>query len=259
MLLKTKLSLGLGFLFFVIFALAAFCSYYVGKLGLEADNILKNNYNSIVYSKSMLSGLDDMRTSITSVVHNPNRTGKISDYYMKLFESGQETFEANLKAEKGNITEIHEKEYVEKLNLDYEAYLKLCLQIKSGVGGSSMYFDEFLPAYERVKQSISNIYDVNMQAVVRKTEVTKRDSNRFITSMAAIGSLCILLALAYFWYFPVYISTTLSYLSGRMKDLLKNSGIALDIKTNDEALIILNAISLLENRPGAKNGDKPDE
>ena len=48
MVLKTKLSIGLGFLFAIIFALAFFCSYYVGKLSEDAENILRNNYDSIV-------------------------------------------------------------------------------------------------------------------------------------------------------------------------------------------------------------------
>ena len=43
MTLKTKLSWGLGFLFLIIFILVGFCSYYVGKLSQESENILKNN------------------------------------------------------------------------------------------------------------------------------------------------------------------------------------------------------------------------
>ena len=70
MILKTKLTLGLGFLFLIIFTLAGFCSYYVGRSGLESDNILKNNYKSIVYSKNMISGLDDMIISIGSIIYN---------------------------------------------------------------------------------------------------------------------------------------------------------------------------------------------
>ncbi|MGD0276533.1 MAG: PAS domain-containing sensor histidine kinase, partial [Syntrophales bacterium] len=66
MTLKTKLTSGLGFLFLIIITLIAFCAYYVGILGQESDNILKDNYYSIVYSKNMLSGLDDMKTSITN-------------------------------------------------------------------------------------------------------------------------------------------------------------------------------------------------
>jgi hypothetical protein len=203
----------------------------------------------------MLSALDDMRTSISSTLYNAGQAGTMSDYYLKLFESGRIIFDANLKAENYNITEIQEKEYVETLNHDYEMYMKLCLQIKSGLGGSSVYLNDFLPACEKLKQSINGIYDVNMQAVLRKSQQAKHDSARFITSMAVMGSFCILLAVGYFWYFPVYISTTLSYLSDRMKDLLKNVGVTFDIQTKDEAYIILHAINLLENKLGVKKED----
>jgi hypothetical protein len=37
-----------------------------------------------------------------------------------------------------------------------------------------------------------------------------------------------------------------------MKNLIKESGIILDIKTNDEAQIILQSINLLENKLGVK-------
>jgi NtrC-family two-component system sensor histidine kinase KinB len=252
MTLKTKLILGLGFLFLIIFALAGFCSYYVGSLGQESDNILKDNYYSIVYSKNMLSGLDNMKTSITSTMYNTGRVATMSDYYQRLFESGRKVFETNLKAENNNITEIHEKEYVEKLNQDYDSYLKLSLQIKNESVKNSVFFNDFLPACEKLKESINAIYDVNMQAVVRKSQLAKHDSSSFTNSMAIIGSICLVLALAYFWYFPVYISTTLSYLSERMRNLLKSSGVVFDIKTNDEAYTILQAINLLENKLGVK-------
>jgi hypothetical protein len=256
MTLKTKLSLGLGFLFLIILSLAAFCSYYVQTLGQESENILKDNYYSIVYSKNMLSALDDMETSISSTLYHTSQTGKMSKYYLKLFESGRTTFETNLKAENNNITEIQEKEYVETLNHDYEMYMKLCLQIKSGSGSGSVYFNDFLPACKKLKQSINGIYDVNMQAVVRKSQLTKQNAEHFITSMAIIGSLCLLLAFGYFWYFPFYISTTFKYLSDRMRSLLKKLGVESEVKTNDEAFVILQAINLLENKFGVKSEDK---
>jgi NtrC-family two-component system sensor histidine kinase KinB len=252
MTLKTKLILGLGFLFLIIFALAGFCSYYVGRLGQESDNILKDNYYSVVYSRNMLSGLDNMKTSITSTMYNTDRVATMSDYYLRLFESGRKVFETNLKAENNNITEVHEKEYVEKLNQDYDSYLKLSLQMKSGAVKNSVFFNDFVPACEKLKESINAIYDVNMQAVVRKSQMAKHDSSSFTDSMAIIGSICLVLALAYFWYFPIYISTTLSYLSERMRNLLKSSGVVFDIKTNDEAYTILHAINLLENKLGVK-------
>ena len=123
--------------------------------------------------------------------------------------------------------------------------------MENGGDGSSV-FNDFLTASAKLKQSITSINDVNMQAVVRKSNLTKHDSVRFKNSMALIGTICFMLALGYFWYFPVYISTTISYLSDKMKNLLKISGITLDIQTKDEAYIILQAINLLENKSGVK-------
>ena len=250
MTLKRKLTWGLGFLFLIIFALCAVCSYYVGALGQESERILKDNYSSLVYARNMFAGLDDMKASISSTLYN---TGTMSDYYGRLFESGRKLFEANLKDENNNITEPHEKEYVEALSQEYDSYLKLCLQLKTGRAGGRIYFGDFLPASEKLRQSINAIYDVNMQAVIRKSQVAKRDASRFNSAMAMTGAICLVLALGYFWYFPLYISSTLSYLADKMKELLKKTGVELDMKTNDEADIILHSISLLEHRVDMKN------
>jgi NtrC-family two-component system sensor histidine kinase KinB len=250
MVLKTKLSLGLGLLFLIILALAGFCSYHVERLARDAENILKDNYNSLVYSKNMFSALDDMRTSVSVSAFNPSGAGIGSDYYREMFESGRTAFEANLKAENGNITEIDEKGYVERLNRSYEVYLALCLRMRSDAARGSVYFTDLLPAYEDMKQSIGAISDINMQAVARKSQLARRDSAHFVTSMAVVGAFCILLAFGYFWYFPFYVSNTMSYLATRMRALLKHTGGTLDLDTNDEAYVILQAINVLENKLG---------
>jgi len=131
--------------------------------------------------------------------------------------------------------------------------------MKNGGGGRLLYFNDFLPASEKLKQSINGINDINMQAVVRKSQLAKKDSSNFKATMAAIATLCFILALGYFWYFPFYISNTYSYLANRMRNLLNNIGVAFDIKTKDEAFVILQAITLLENKFGVKSADKKIE
>ena len=253
MTLKKKLTLGLGFLFLIIFVLVIFYSYHIGTLSQDAQNILKNNYQSLVFSKNMIAALEDMRTAISSIVFNPTDDKKISDYYLKLFEAGRTEFENNLKSENSNITEIHESEYVATVNQVYVLYTNLCLRIVKGEGGRALYFNEYQPAFEKLRHAINNINDVNMQAVERKSQTAKRNSARIITLMAGIGVLCVLLAFGYFWYFPFYISNSIAYLSERMKTLLKKSDIVLDIKTDDEAFIILQGINLLENKLDGKD------
>jgi methyl-accepting chemotaxis protein len=250
MTIKRKLNLGLGFLFLIIFALGGFCSYYIQKLSQEADNILKDNYNSLVYSRNMLSALDDIRNSMTNGVFNQSGNNGLSDYFLNVFETGRVEFEKSLKAENGNITEIHETEVVDRLNKDYALFLNLCGRIMKGTGNPSMNYGEFLPAYEKLARSVNSIYNINMQAVVRKSQATQRDSAKIISYMAVIGVFCILLAFGYFWYFPFYISNTISVLSDKMKVLLKNNDLKLDIKTNDETYVLFHAINLLENKLG---------
>jgi len=248
MTLKKKLSLGLGFLFLIIFALAIACSYYIGELSRDAENILKDNYKSLVYSKNMIAALEDTRTAISSIIFNPAEDQKTSDYYRKLFETGRAEFEDNLRAENSNITEIHESEYVAAINQDDVLYANLCLRIIKGEGSRALYFNEYQPAFEKLMHAITNINDLNMQAVERKSQMAKADSARIIRLMAIIAVFCLILAFGYFWYFPFYISTSIAYLAERMTSLLKKSGIALDIKTSDEAFVILQGINLLENR-----------
>lgn len=256
MVIKKKLSLGLGFLFFIIFVLAIFCSYYIGKLSQEAGNILKDNYNSLVYSKNMISAIEDIRTASSSIVLNRTETKKTSDYYGELFEKGRSEFEKNLKAENSNITEINENVYVEAINRNYDIFLKLCRQIKSGAGTNAMYFNEFQPAFERLKQSIDNIHEVNMQAVVRKSQLTRLDADRTRDYMAGIGVFCLILAFAYFWYFPLYISNSIAYLAEKMTQLLKKLGMPLESQADDEFHIILHSINLIENKYAGENKAK---
>lgn len=251
MVLKTKLSMGLGFLFIIIFGLVFFCSFFVEKLSDEAENILKDNYNSIVYSKNMVSALDDMQTSMSSIIFNQNDSKK-STYHSQLFEAGKTEFEKNLKLENNNITEIHEKEYADELNNDYKLYLNLCDQITKGSGNISIYFNEFTPCYERLRHSIHNINDLNMQAVERKNQMAKDEASNIIKYMAATASFCLLVAFGYFWYFPFYISNTFNYLGNRMKELVKKSGISAEIETKDEAFVILQSIKLLEKKLGVE-------
>ena len=256
MVLKTKLSLGIGFLFIIIFALAGFCLHYTQKLAQESENVLKNNYYSIVYSKNMLLALGEMNISISSSIFHNNSMNRQMDYYVKLFDSAKIEFEKNVTAEINNITEINERDYVDILKKTYDIYMNLCVQIRKGSGSNVMYFNELLPAYEKLRQTISSINDINMQAVVRKNQIVQKDSARIKNNIAIIVTICIMLAFGYFWYFPFYVSNSISYLSDKMKKLLQDAGITLDIKSNDETFIILQSINLLENKFFSKEKEK---
>jgi hypothetical protein len=246
MTIRMKLSLGLGFLFLIILTLTVFCSYNIERLSQDADSMLRDNYDSLVLSRNMIAHLDDIRDSMSRILFDQHNEKDMSNYYLQVFESSRIDFDKDLKAENNNITEIHEKEYVEQLSKDYAVFLDLCDRTKKSTGNQANYFSEFLPAYEKLKKSINAIYDLNMQAVERKNLASQLHSEKLITNMNLFIVTCIFLAFGYFWYFPFYISNTISVLSDKMKKLLKKNGIELDTSTSDETYVLLHGIKLLE-------------
>ena len=256
--LRTKLTLGLGFLFLIIFALTIYNSYDIQKLSKDADRILEDNYNTLVYCKNMLLALDDMRIAVSS--RGLSLSQKIpSEYYSHLFEISRQTFESSLNAEKNNITEVHEKDYVDELSNHYVLYLNLAEKIHKTGGTMYSYANDFLPTYLNVRQTIVEINDINMQAIERKNLSAKQDARNMVTTMAVIGTLCVLLAFFYFWYFPFYVSSTLSYLASKMRKLLTGIDIKVETQTKDEAFVLLQSINLLESKLAKSNGKKEDE
>ena len=244
--LRTKLSIGLGFLFLIILALALFSSLAFGRLSTDADKILRDNYDSLVYSRNMLVALDDMNTVANRMMVRPTLSEQPT-YLAQSFQASKATFESNLTSEQHNITELHEQDYANQAASGYSIYLNLYAQIlKTRV--TSGFFDELQSTYLTVRQAILNINDVNMQAIERKNQSAKQDAIRMIDAMAVIGALCILLGFAYFFYFPFYISHGMSVLATRMRETLEHLEIKMDINTKDEAFVLLNGMNLLEAR-----------
>jgi two-component system, NtrC family, sensor histidine kinase KinB len=245
--LRTKLTVGLGFLFLIIFGMVIYSSFEIQLLSKASDNILKDNYASLVYCRNMFLALDQMSSTISGRMYSQDQN-RTDSYNIQLFQTGQAAFESNLNAERKNVTEIHESEYLADLETSYRLFLNLSNQIKEKGGNLALYFGTFLPAASNLRQTISKIDDLNMQAVERKNQSTKHTASQMIISMGIVGTLSILLAFFYFWYFPFYVSNTISYLAKKMKALLQKAEIKADVTTKDESLVLLHSINLLENK-----------
>ena len=80
--IKTKLSLGLAFLFGIAVLVGLLSAFYLHQLSNDAQEILKDNYESIEYAQNMNHALEESR---------------IAD------------FEKNLAAQEKNVTEPGEQ------------------------------------------------------------------------------------------------------------------------------------------------------
>src|SRR5215475_7303110 len=95
--LKTKLSLGLIFLFVVIVLFGVLGLFYINRLSDEGRLVLKNNHESLVYCNRMLQALEGL----------PGDKNALNQ------------FEDNLRKQQTNITEIGEKEATDELTRNF--------------------------------------------------------------------------------------------------------------------------------------------
>ncbi len=95
--LKTKLSVGLVFLFVVIVLFGVLGLFYINRLSVEGRQVLRNNHESLVYGNKMLQALENMNSDKDAV----------------------DIFRDNLKKQQGNITEVGEKEATDELARDF--------------------------------------------------------------------------------------------------------------------------------------------
>ncbi|HEY2647939.1 MAG TPA: PAS domain-containing sensor histidine kinase, partial [Puia sp.] len=134
--LKTKLTAGLIFLFGVILLFGILGTININLLSRDADLILKDNYNSIIYCNDMMKALESV--------------GSRKDAFDK--------FEENLKKQELNITEPGEKENTEEIRKNFE-------ELKAD--------PKDLSNYSEIRQSINQVLELNASAIYHKNMVAQ--------------------------------------------------------------------------------------
>src|SRR3546814_4188354 len=85
--IKTKLWLGMGFLITVILAIGLIGSYYLYKTSKAAEQIIQDNYESIVYTEEMTVRLDGLQRDVTSgILPGNNRAAAFLEDFDKRSE-----------------------------------------------------------------------------------------------------------------------------------------------------------------------------
>lgn len=196
--IKSKLSLGLAFLFTVILLLGACGIYYMHKLSNDASMILVDNYESLEYCKNMLRALDEFEVDPTALT----------------------TFESNLKGQQFNITEGGETEATARLENHF-------LQLNQN--GNT---DEIK---QLIRNDLLDIQEINMAAIERKNEAAENTAAKAILYLSIIGAICFLVTFSFIVNFPGYIANPIRDLTSSIKEIAdKKYHSRLHFKSNDE-------------------------
>ena len=194
---KTKIRAGLIFLLAIIILLACAGSYYVNKLADESEDILKDNYNTLQYTKKMIEALDNQ---------------------------GQATslrqFEENLVLQEHNITENGEVEATAAIRNIFETY-------KTAYNNDSLQ--------KQLRDKILQVQQLNMDAILHKNNIITNKTKTAFAYITILGTLCFLLSFTFVINFPKWIADPIARVTEGIRKIAgKDYSTRIEIQSRDE-------------------------
>lgn len=183
--IKTKLNLGIGLLFTMIILLAFVTIKQINSLAIASDNIIKDNKETIAYTRNMLKALSEIGEN----------------------EDVLSTFENYLLKQRSNITEVGEKELTDNLYRSFEL-----LRENS--------HDEV--ALANAQSYLYEIMDINLTAIELKNTIAAETANKSILLISLLSAFCFIIALLLFLKLPGNISNPINELIRSIKMIASN-------------------------------------
>ncbi len=197
--IKTKLTLGMVFLFCIILLTGTIGGYYILRVSGESGEILANNKESIGHASSMLRALDEKG-------QDPEALATI--------------FEKLLEAQERNVTEPGEQELTAATRQAFENYLAGYSPENQAVA---------------IRSNLYKIIDLNLDAITRKSDEAQLAAKNAISFLTLIGTFCLLIALTFTVNFPGYIANPVKQLTASIKEIAnRNYSQRLHFTSNDE-------------------------
>ena len=197
--IKTKLNLGVGLLFILIIVLSLVSAFYIYSIKKDTQNILKANYETLEYSRNMLSSLDEIVVDETNAIL---------------------IFKTNLKKQLDNITEVGEDKVTNNLQQNFQLLEK-------------NRSDEKTKA--QIRQDIFQIMKLNMNAIKIKSDIAKKTAETANLWIGIVGALCFLIAFNLLVNLPNNIANPIKELTDSIQEIAnKNYSERVHFQNHDE-------------------------
>ncbi|NRF40919.1 ATP-binding protein [Pedobacter foliorum] len=190
--IKTKLRLGFGFLFVVVLFFGAISLYCMNKISVSSKVILKDNYETLSYTRKMRAILD---------VNNLPLPANVSAQFAALLE-----------LEGKNITEPGEGAAVASLNSAYKDIVN-----PEATSASRQ------AAVSKARLQLSIIDQLNMNAIVRKNAAAQVAVERASMYLIFAASMCFLILFSFIVNFPGFVANPLREFSEAIKEISKKN------------------------------------
>lgn len=187
--LGTKLLLAQAPLVLALAVSGTAGSLITHALGRGSQDILKDNYRSVLAAERMKDSLERMDRGVLFAILGADAAGRAQE------ASAQQRLEQELQTQSGNITEAGEAAATQRLRAAWLQWRQSLASIEvqtDPAAQRALYFDAMLPAFTRVKDAADTILALNQDAMVRKSEHAEqlaRQLNRALIVVALLGCL----------------------------------------------------------------------
>ncbi|SEH54719.1 ATP-binding protein [Epilithonimonas hominis] len=180
--IKTKLNIGVGLLFMMILVLSVLSGWYINQLKKDTNNILKDNYNTLQYSRNMLLALEEINSDPLAF----------------------SVFEKHLKQQQKNVTEPGEREATDNVAGHFEALKKDSANL--GLQSS-------------IRKDLAELMQVNMSAIEHKSTVADSTAKNAIIVISSVGMVCFIIAFILMVNLPSNIADPIKSLTESIKQI----------------------------------------
>jgi methyl-accepting chemotaxis protein len=202
--IKTKLLLGFGLLFVVVVFFGVVSVYYIENISENSKKTVKNNYETLTFTREMRSVLDESDLPLTA--------------------KEVQAFDNSLKKQENNITEPGEKEATQGVRAAFSA---LTIPGATPTGRQK--------AEKDIRSGLKTIDGLNMKAIVTKNEEIHKTVSDATLFLGGIVFVTFLILFVFIVNFPGFILKPLNEFIGGVHDIAeKNYDTRLEFKTQDE-------------------------
>jgi two-component system, NtrC family, sensor histidine kinase KinB len=173
--LRTKLVLAQAPLLLALVFVGAVGSLTATALGRGAQAILRENYRSVLAAERMIAAVASIDSASLFCVAGERARGE------KSIAEARESFERELRAQEGNISEVGEAEATAALRGAWRRCGEALDRFQALAPESRLraaYFAEVLPAVEEVQRRAETILALNQDAMVHKSDAAERTADR---------------------------------------------------------------------------------
>jgi NtrC-family two-component system sensor histidine kinase KinB len=218
--IKKKLLLGFGLLFIVVLIFGGVALYYIEVISETSNITLKNNYETLTFTREMRSVLDENDLPL-----NPRAS---------------QAFDNALKKQENNITERGEKEATARVRKEFTL-----------LNDPRQNLEKKQETERNIRSLLKTIDGLNMRAIVIKNDATHKTVNNATLYLGAMVFITFLILFILVSNFPGFIIDPLIDFKDALHEVSKkNYDARLNLKTSEEFAALAHEFNTMAARLG---------